>query len=98
MAYKTQFLPRMETAVLTFRDHASCIQDRRSATLQRTLFIYLINKYISLYFLRLAAQSQFIPLQNVVYFIKLPFLICKISTFCINDVLKFKCSSAGPKD
>jgi len=33
---------------LTFRHRASCIQDRRFATLQRTLFIYLINKYISL--------------------------------------------------
>jgi len=61
---------------LTFRHHASSKQDRRSATLQRTLFIYLINKYISLYiFLRLAVQSQFIPPQNVVYFITLPFLV-----------------------
>jgi len=33
---------------LTFRHRASSIQDRHSATLQRTLFIYLINKYISL--------------------------------------------------
>ena len=34
--------------LLTFRHRASSIQDRRFATLQRTLFIYLINKYISL--------------------------------------------------
>ena len=34
--------------VLTFRHRGSSIQDRRFATLQRTLFIYLINKYISL--------------------------------------------------
>ena len=33
---------------LTFRHRASCIQDRRFTTLQRTLFIYLINKNISL--------------------------------------------------
>ena len=33
---------------LTFRHRASSIQDRRFATLQRTLFIYLIDKYISL--------------------------------------------------
>ena len=33
---------------LTFRHRASSIQDRRFATLQRTLFIYFINKYISL--------------------------------------------------
>jgi len=33
---------------LTFRHRASYIQDRRFATLQKTLFIYLINKNISL--------------------------------------------------
>ena len=33
---------------LTFRHRASSIQDRHFATLQRTFFIYLINKYISL--------------------------------------------------
>ena len=33
---------------LTFRNRASPVQDRHFATLQRTLFIYLINKYISL--------------------------------------------------
>ena len=38
-------------------------------------------------FLRLARQSLFIPLQNVVYFITLSFLVCKIFTFYINDVL-----------
>jgi hypothetical protein len=36
--------------ILTFRHHASSIYYRSSATLQRMLFIYLINKYISLYF------------------------------------------------
>ena len=33
---------------LTFRHRASSIQDRRFSPLQRTLFMYLINKYISL--------------------------------------------------
>ena len=33
---------------LTFRHRASSIEDRNFATLQRTLFIYLINKYILL--------------------------------------------------
>jgi len=33
---------------LTFRHRASSILDRRFANLQRTLFAYLINKYISL--------------------------------------------------
>ena len=40
--------------------------------------ILFIFHYI---FLRLAKQSQFIPLHNVVYFITLPFLICKIFIF-----------------
>ena len=35
-------------SVLAFRHLASSIQDRRLATLHRTLFMYLINKYISL--------------------------------------------------
>ena len=34
--------------ILTFRHRASSIQDRHFTTLQRTLFICLINKYISL--------------------------------------------------
>ena len=34
--------------LLTYRHRASSIEDTRFATLQRTLFIYLINKYISL--------------------------------------------------
>jgi len=48
-------------------------------------------------FLRLAKQSQFIPLQNVVYFITLPDSVRKIFTFYINDVLQFKCPVPGPK-
>ena len=47
--------------------------------------------------MRLAKQSQFIPLQNVVYFITLPFLATKIFKFYINDVLLFKCPVPGPK-
>ena len=48
-------------------------------------------------FLRLAKQSQFIPLQNVKSFITLAFLVLKIFTFFINDVLLFKCPFPGPK-
>ena len=47
--------------------------------------------------MRLAKQSLFIALLNVVYFITLPFLVHKIFTFYINDVLLFKCPSPGPK-
>ena len=59
------------------------------------LFVYII--YVSLHFLRLAKQYQFIALQNVVYFITLPFLVRKIFTFYLNDVLLFKCPVPVPK-
>ena len=58
------------------------------------LVVYII--FISLYLLRLAKQSQFIPLQNVVYFITLTFLVRKIFTFYTNDVLLLKCPVPGP--
>jgi len=57
------------------------------------LSILFIFHYI---FLRPAKQSQFIPLQNVVYFITLPFLVRKIFTSYINEVLLFKCPITGP--
>ena len=47
--------------------------------------------------MRLAKQSQFIPLKNVVYFITLPFLVRKIFTFYTNDVLIFRCPIPGSK-
>ena len=58
------------------------------------LSILFIFHYI---FLRLAKQSQFVPLQNVVYFISIPFLVPKIFIFYINYVLLFKCPFPGPK-
>ena len=65
------------------------------------LFLHIVGCLYDLYFilfvLRLAKQSQFIPLQNVVYFITLPFLVRKIFTFYINDVLLFICPVPGPK-
>jgi len=49
-------------------------------------------------FLRLAKQSQFIPLENVMYFLTLPFLVRKVFTFYINDVLLFKSPFPEPRD
>ena len=63
----------------------------------------LLHLVVCLYYLyviflfRFAKQSQFIPLQNVVYFISLPFLVRKILTFYTNDVLQLKCPFPGPK-
>ena len=48
------------------------------------------------YTLRLAKLSQFIPLQNVVYFTSLSFLVRKIFIFHLKDVLLFKCPLPGP--
>ena len=61
------------------------------------LVVCLYYLYFIIFFLRLLKQSQFIPLQNVVYFISLPVLVRKIFTFYINGVLLFKCPFPGPK-
>ena len=69
--------------------------------INKPLLLHLVGGlyylYFVIYFLGLAKQSQFIPLQNVVYFIRLPFMIRKIFTFYINDVLLFKCPIPGSK-
>ena len=39
---------------------------------------------------------MFIPPQNVMYFLMLPFLVHKIFTFYINGVLNCKCPAPGP--
>ena len=66
--------------------------------INQPLLLHLVGCLYYLYFiifLRLAKQFQFFPLQNVVYFITLPFLVRKIFTFYINDVLLFKCPIPG---
>ena len=61
------------------------------------LFGCLYYLYFIIFFFRLAKQSQFILLQNIVYFMTLPFLVRKIFTFYLRDVLLFKCLFPGPK-
>ena len=69
--------------------------------INKPLLLHLVGclyyLYFIIYFLRFAKHSRLIPLQNVVYFIKLPFLVRKIFTFYINDVLLFKCPFPGPR-
>ena len=69
--------------------------------INKPLLLHLVGclyyLYFIIFFLRLAKQSQFIPLQNVVYFISSPFLVRKIFTFYINDVLLFKRPFPEPK-
>ena len=69
--------------------------------INKPLLLHLVGciyyLYFIIFFLRLAKQSQFIPLPNVVYFITLPFFVRKIFTFNINEVLLFKCPVPGPK-
>jgi len=60
----------------------------------RFLYIQSINIFIFLDFL---SPSSFIPPQNVVYFLMLPFLVHKIFTFYVNGVLNCKCPAPGPK-
>ena len=69
--------------------------------INKPLLLHLVGclyyLYFITFFMRLTKQSQFIPLQNVVYFIALPVFVRKIFTFYINDVLQFKCPVPGPK-
>ena len=53
--------------------------------------------YYLIVFLDFLSSSLFIPPQNVVYFLMLPFLVHKILTFYINGVLNCKCPAPRPK-
>ena len=68
--------------------------------INKPLLLHLVYCLYYLHFIiffKLAKQSQFIPLRNVVYLITLPFLVRKIFTYYINYVLRFKCQFPGPK-
>ena len=91
----THSLMLLKMGRIIARNMLSWLESLLSRYCRIYLVVYII--YISLYFLRLAKQSQFIPLQNVVYFIMLPCLVHKIFTFYINDLLLFKCPFPGPK-
>ena len=61
-----------------------------------TLQLYIIDlTQRGCHTLRFLSPSSFIPPQNVVYFLMLPFLVHKIFTFYINGVLNCKCPDPG---
>jgi hypothetical protein len=78
----------------------NCPKHELIGIINKPLLLQLVGCLLFIFhyiFLRLAKQSQFIPLQNVEYFISLPCLVRKIFTFYLNGVLLFKCPIPGPK-
>ena len=81
---------------LTFKDLASYIWDRRTATLQMFHFIYIFSTNISTEYFKHAAHC---PLFSSKYrlFHNGKFLVSVLFKFYIQCVLKFKCKTPVPK-
>ena len=80
---------------LTFRHRASSIQDRRFATLKRTLFIYLIKKYISLSDTCLTVHHWYKQYRQPTRCNNNGLLIIPVSSTCFG---KLFCPSSGALD
>jgi hypothetical protein len=94
--YVSALLP-LDTLPLTFRHHASYIY-KTDVPYSPEYSFYIFSPQIYLIiFLDFLSPSSLIPPQNVVYFLMLPFLVHKIFTFYINDVLNYKCPAPGSK-
>ena len=75
---------KVSSSVLTFRHRASSIQDRHFANIQRTLFIYLINKYISLsdFMFMVSCITIFYEITNRCKYMQSILLHCQFHSTC----------------